>query len=41
MMMLVLILIVVSIILNKFDVTLSNCLLTTIVSYDEVKMILA
>ena len=40
MMMLVLILILVVIILYKFDVALSNCLLTSIVSYDKVKMIL-
>jgi hypothetical protein len=41
MMMLVLVLIIVSVILNKFDVTLGNGLLTAIVGYDEVKVILA
>lgn len=40
MMMLVLVFIV-SVILNKFDVTLGNGLLTAIVGYDEVKVILA
>lgn len=40
MMMLVLVFIV-SVILNKFDVSLGNGLLPPIVGYDEVKVILA
>ena len=41
MMMLMFVLIIISIILYKFNITFSNSLLTAIVCHNEVKMILA